>query len=88
MRLLQLAAKLSLSFIKLLPGLFNLGSTGADGCLQSLGVLRPSLDQLILQLGGLLPLGLQLALVLDSEIVLGSYNPENIDLAKNITSEK
>jgi hypothetical protein len=88
MRLLQLAAKLPLSFGKLLPGLFDLGSAGADGCLQGLGMLRPSLDQLILQLGGFLPLGLELALVLDSEIVLGSYNPESMDLAKKIVSEK
>jgi hypothetical protein len=68
-RLLQFTTKLPLSFEKLLPGLFDLGSTGADGCLQGLGVLRPSLDQLILQLGCFLPLGLELALVLDSKII-------------------
>jgi hypothetical protein len=88
MRLLQLAAKLPLSFGKLFPGLLSLGSADADDCLQGLGVLTPSLDQLILQLGGFLPLGLELALVLDSDVILGSYNPESMNLARKIMSEK
>jgi hypothetical protein len=52
-------------------------------------VLRPNLDQLILQLGGLFPLVLELALVLGGKIVLGSYSPESMDLAKEqVTDEK
>jgi hypothetical protein len=43
---------------------------------------------LILQLGGFFPLGLELALVLGGKIVLGSYNPENMDLVKTIVSGK
>jgi hypothetical protein len=82
LRLLQLAAKLPLSLSKLLPSFFNLGVAGADGCLQGLGVLRPSLDQLILQLGGFFPLGLELARVLSGKIFLGIYIPESMDLVK------
>jgi hypothetical protein len=51
-------------------------------------MLRPSLDQLILQLGGFLPLGLELAPVLGGKVVLGSCNPEKLDLVKKLISKK
>jgi hypothetical protein len=88
LRLLQLAAKLPLRLGKLLPCFFNLGVASADGCLQGLGVLRPSLDQLILELGGFFPLGLELALVLGGKLILRSYNPKSMGFVKRITSEK
>jgi hypothetical protein len=85
---LHLTAKFSLSLDKLLQGFFNLGVAGADGFLQGPGVLRPSLDQLILELGGFFPLGLELALVLGGKLILSSYNPKSMGFVKRITSEK
>jgi hypothetical protein len=56
----------------LLFGLLDLGVADSDGLLQRLGVLQPSLDQLILQVGGFIPLGFQLTLVLGGQLFLGS----------------
>jgi hypothetical protein len=39
-------------------------------------MLHPSLDQLVLEFSGFIPLGLQLALVLENQHILFSCNPE------------
>lgn len=79
---LQLPAQLLLRFGELFPGLLHLGGAGADGLVHRPGVLSPSLDQLILKLSGFLPLGLELALVLEYKLILGSL--ERCDLGGEV----
>jgi hypothetical protein len=45
---LQITEQLSLNVSKLLSRLLHLGVAGCNGILERLGVLQPSLDQLIL----------------------------------------
>ena len=66
----QFLAQPLLSTGKLLPGLLQLGLTGSDGSLQRLSLLQPSLDQLILKFSGFIPLGFQLLLMLEGELLL------------------
>jgi hypothetical protein len=56
----------------LFPGLFHLGVAGSNGLLQRIRVLQPSLDQLVLQFSGFIPLGLELLLVLEGQLLLFS----------------
>jgi hypothetical protein len=70
--ILQLSAQLRFSLSELLLGLLHLGVAGTNGLIERLGILQPSLDQLILQLGSFLPLDLELVLVLGGKLLLGS----------------
>ena len=51
-------------------GLFNLGLTSSNGFLQRPGMLQSGLDQLLLEFGGFIPLGLQVTLVLEGLLFL------------------
>jgi hypothetical protein len=53
----QLSPQLLLSICELLPGLLHLRITSGDGLLQRPGMLKPRLDQLVLQLGNFVALG-------------------------------
>jgi hypothetical protein len=53
----QLSPQLPFSIRELLPGLLHLRIAISDGLLQRPGVLKPSLEQLILQLGNFVALG-------------------------------
>jgi hypothetical protein len=55
--LLKLCPQLPRGLNNLLPGLLHLSIAGRDGLLQRPHVLKPSLDQLILELSGFVPLG-------------------------------
>mgnify|MGYP007092279608 CR=1 FL=1 len=65
-------AQLILGVSKLLLGLFNLGLAGSNGLLQRPSVLQPGLDQLLLEVGGFIPLSLQVTLVLEGQLFLFS----------------
>ena len=58
-------AQLILGVSKLLLGL-----AGNNGLLQRPSVLQPGLDQLLLEVGGFIPLSLQVTLVLEGQLFL------------------
>ena len=60
-------AQLILGVSKLLLGL-----AGSNGLLQRPSVLQPGLDQLLLEVGGFIPLSLQVTLVLEGQLFLFS----------------
>ena len=68
--LLKFPAQLLLGVSKLLPSLLNLGFTSSNGFLQRPGMLQSGLDKLILEVGGFIPLGLQVTLVLERQLFL------------------
>jgi hypothetical protein len=68
--LLELLAQLVLGFSQLLLGLLNLGFARFDGLLQRSIVPQPGLDQLLLEVGGFIPLSLQVTLMLEGQLFL------------------
>ena len=61
----KLPAQLPFGLSEVFFCLLHLGVAGSNDLLQRLHVLQPSLDQLVLEFSGFIPLGSQLVLVLE-----------------------
>jgi hypothetical protein len=74
--LLQLLLQLPASIAEVLQGLVQLGLAGSLGLLELPRVLKFSLDELLLQFRGDVPLSIQSLAVLKGELFLLGCNPE------------